>query len=100
MNNKVIGACEPRPSPYWPASALALCVGVGAQTLTAPKYKFDPDWPKTLPNKWKMGGVTGLAVDKDDNVWVLRSSERPERYRTRCRDQPSLALTAAPGLRR
>jgi hypothetical protein len=23
-----------------------------------------------LPNKWKMGGVTGLAVDKDDNVWV------------------------------
>jgi len=21
-------------------------------------------------NKWKMGGVTGLAVDKDDNVWV------------------------------
>jgi len=23
-----------------------------------------------LPNKWKLGGVTGLAVDKDDNVWV------------------------------
>src|SRR4029077_13545213 len=36
----------------------------------APKYKFDPDWPKPLPNKWKMGGVTGLAIDKDDNVWV------------------------------
>src|SRR5882724_13415923 len=36
----------------------------------APRYKFDPDWPKPLPNKWKMGGVTGLAVDKDDNVWV------------------------------
>jgi len=50
---------------------LALCVSLGAQTLTAPKYKFDPDWPKPLPNKWKMGGVTGLAVDKDDNVWVL-----------------------------
>src|SRR5579885_3503773 len=50
---------------------LALCVAVGAQTPAAPKYKFDPDWPKPLPNKWKMGGVTGLAVDKDDNVWVL-----------------------------
>jgi hypothetical protein len=35
-----------------------------------PKFKFDPTWPKPLPNKWKMGGVTGLAVDKDDNVWV------------------------------
>src|SRR3954465_13260639 len=37
----------------------------------APRFKFDPDWPKPLPNKWKIGGVTGLAVDKDDNVWVL-----------------------------
>ena len=50
---------------------LALCVPLGAQEQTAPKFKFDPDWPKPLPNKWKMGGVTGLAVDKDDNVWVL-----------------------------
>jgi hypothetical protein len=49
---------------------LALCISVGAEELTAPKFKFDPDWPKPLPNKWKMGGVTGLAVDKDDNVWV------------------------------
>jgi hypothetical protein len=57
---------------------LALCVGVGAQTQSAPKYKFDPDWPKPLPNKWKMGGVTGLAVDKDDNVWVL---DRPNDLR-------------------
>ena len=37
----------------------------------SPRFKYDPDWPKPLPNKWKMGGVTGLAVDKDDNVWVL-----------------------------
>ena len=44
---------------------------IDAQELTVPKFKFDPDWPKPLPNKWKMGGVTGLAVDKDDNVWVL-----------------------------
>src|SRR5579883_2367397 len=44
---------------------------IGADNPPAPKFKFDPDWPKPLPNKWKMGGVTGLAVDKDDNVWVL-----------------------------
>ena len=38
----------------------------------APRYKFDAEWPQVpLPNKWFMGGVTGLAVDKDDNVWVL-----------------------------
>src|ERR1700680_352304 len=55
--------------------AAGLCLLVlfsarGAQTQNAPKYKVDADWPKPLPNKWKMGGVTGLAVDKDDNVWV------------------------------
>jgi len=50
---------------------LILCLSLGAQEQAAPKFKFDPDWPKPLPNKWKMGGVTGLAVDKDDNVWVL-----------------------------
>ena len=38
----------------------------------APRYKFDAEWPKLpLPNKWALGGVTGLDVDKDDNVWVL-----------------------------
>jgi hypothetical protein len=50
---------------------LVWSLSLGAQEQTAPKFKFDPDWPKPLPNKWKMGGVTGLAVDKDDNVWVL-----------------------------
>jgi hypothetical protein len=49
---------------------LLLCLSLGGQEQNAPKFKFDPDWPKPLPNKWKMGGVTGLAVDKDDNVWV------------------------------
>jgi len=50
---------------------LTACFALGAQAQSAPKYKFDPDWPQPLPNEWKMGGVTGLAVDKDDNVWVL-----------------------------
>jgi DNA-binding beta-propeller fold protein YncE len=51
---------------------LGLYVALAAQQGSGvPKYKFDPDWPKPLPNKWKIGGITGLAVDKDDNVWVL-----------------------------
>lgn len=46
-------------------------VRVDAQQST-PRYKFDAEWPKLpLPNHWKLGGVTGLAVDKDDNVWAL-----------------------------
>jgi hypothetical protein len=53
------------------AALVITFTGSGAQAQSAPRYRFDPDWPKPLPNKWKMGGVTGLAVDKDDNVWVL-----------------------------
>src|SRR5204863_6003434 len=49
--------------------AMALYVAVSAQG--APSYKYDPDWPKPMPNKWKIGGVTGLAVaPNDDTVWV------------------------------
>jgi hypothetical protein len=44
---------------------------LSAQAPEVPRYKFDPDWPKPLPNKWKMQGVTGLAVDRNDNIWVL-----------------------------
>src|SRR5688572_6994946 len=51
--------------------AIALYAVIGAQGSGVPQYRFDPDWPKPLPNKWKLGGITGLAVDKDDNVWVL-----------------------------
>ena len=54
---------------------LGVFVLPGAQEPAAPKFKFDPDWPKPLPNKWKMGGVTGLAVAKDDTVWVY---DRPD----------------------
>jgi hypothetical protein len=35
-------------------------------------YTFDGSWPKLpLPNKWTFGGVTGLAIDNDDLIWVL-----------------------------
>ncbi|MCY3730200.1 MAG: hypothetical protein OXF98_02565, partial [Rhodospirillaceae bacterium] len=44
--------------------------GKDAWAQDAPSYYMDPTWPKPLPNLWKMGGVTGLAVDSNDNVWV------------------------------
>jgi hypothetical protein len=44
--------------------------GNGAWAQTAPGFHYDPTWPKPLPNLWKLGGVTGLAVDSNDNVWV------------------------------
>lgn len=58
------------------AAGLCLCgsyayVSLGAQE-GGPRFKVDAEWPKRpLPNKWFMGGVTGLDVDHNDNVWVL-----------------------------
>ena len=51
--------------------AIVLYVAVDAQSQAAPSYRYDPAWPKPMPDKWKMGGVTGLAVaPNDDTVWV------------------------------
>jgi hypothetical protein len=37
-----------------------------------PTFTYDGSWPKLpLPNKWTFEGITGLAVDKDDVIWVL-----------------------------
>lgn len=35
-----------------------------------PQYSVDPSWP-TMPDTWLIGQVPGLAVDKQNNVWVL-----------------------------
>ena len=41
---------------------VALYAVVQAQGQAAPSYVYDPGWPKPLPNKWKIGGITGLAA--------------------------------------
>ena len=55
---------------------------------SAPRYVFDPAWPKPLPNKWKIGGITGLAVAPDDTVWAY---DRPN-------DLTSIELEAEIGI--
>jgi hypothetical protein len=37
-----------------------------------PNYKVDPSWPKQLPKNWILGQVGGMAVDKDDHIWVFQ----------------------------
>jgi hypothetical protein len=57
-------------------------VAVGAQE-GGPR-KVDADRPKRpLPNKWFMGGVTGLDVDKDGNAHAQRPADLDETETTR-----------------
>lgn len=57
---------------------LFIVAGIGgvlrAQTraaLQVPKFEVDPLWPKPLPNHWVLGSVTGVAVDRDDHIWIV-----------------------------
>lgn len=81
---------------------LALCammaVNLAVDDITAqeaPGYLFDPTWPKPLPNNWKIGGVTGLAVDADDNVWVLNRPNDLTALELRVEPTPPIALCCA-----
>jgi hypothetical protein len=42
---------------------------LAADALT---FQVDPAWPKPLPNDWIMGQAAGVAVDAQDNIWVVQ----------------------------
>ena len=35
-----------------------------------PQFQQDPAWPK-VPARWKVGSVSAVAIDEQDNVWIL-----------------------------
>ena len=60
-------------------AAAAACVG-GCQhspesrvvgTPGTPRFEVDPNWPKPLPSNWILGQVAGIAVDKNDTIWIV-----------------------------
>jgi DNA-binding beta-propeller fold protein YncE len=42
---------------------------------SAPRYEFDPSWPKSLPGKWVLGGLGGTCVDNQDHVFLLNRQD-------------------------
>ena len=49
-----------------------LTMTAAALAQPAPVYKVDPSWPKVLPKNWIIGQVGGMAIDKDDHIWVFQ----------------------------
>ena len=66
LAGSVLAACSSPPSPADSSSPSP----ASADAQATPRFEVDATWPQPYPNKWKIGGVTGLAVDSDDNVWV------------------------------
>ncbi len=51
-----------------------------------PKFEVDPFWPKPLPNHWVLGMTIGVAIDAQQDVWIVhrpQTLDRMESYLTR-----------------
>ena len=42
-----------------------------AKAETIPRFQPEPFWPKPLPENWILGQVSGIAVDRNDHIWIL-----------------------------
>src|SRR6201994_2171243 len=88
--------------------ALACCAAIAMTALpreaaaqqAAPKFQPEPFWPKPLPDNWILGQVAGIAVDRQDNVWIIhrpatllddeRGAEKNPPETTCCKAAPSV----------
>ncbi len=82
---------------------LASAILLSAFTLPSyaqdpPKYRVDPFWPQELPNNWIIGQVGGLAVDREDHIWVLQrpASNTPDEIGVSLTPPRSMCCIAAP----
>lgn len=70
----------------WLAILMAMVVGLqpamadnggqdqnsAARGQGAEEFKVDHKWPKPLPNNWLFGQVAGIAVDRNDHIWIIQ----------------------------
>ena len=56
-----------------------------------PNYYVDPTWPKPLPNDWKIGGVMGIAIDRNSDIWVYNRPNDLTGLELRAEPSPSIA---------
>jgi hypothetical protein len=78
----------------------AVATLAAAQPRTAvPQYAVDPSWPKPLPNLWILGAVAGVAVDRQDHVWIVHrpSTLQPNETRSIWRAAPPVLEFNADG---
>jgi hypothetical protein len=43
-----------------------------AQKVQIPIFEYDPTFPKPLPENWAIGPIGGLAVDRQDHLYVVQ----------------------------
>jgi DNA-binding beta-propeller fold protein YncE len=75
---------------------LAFVLYSPARAQTPAEYKVDASWPKQLPNNWIMGQVGGMAVDKENHIWVLQRPSSNIKDDLGLDEKVSICCTSAP----
>lgn len=63
-------SCLLAAAPALPAGASTTALSAEAEA-TSP-YLVDVSWPQALPDKWLIGDVGGVSVDRHGHIWVLQ----------------------------
>jgi DNA-binding beta-propeller fold protein YncE len=53
-------------------ASMALALPQVAAGPPSAAYMVDAAWPGPLPGDWILGQVSGIAVDREDHVWILQ----------------------------
>jgi hypothetical protein len=79
-------------------TAFASSLAESALAQEPPKYQVDATWPRELPNNWILGQVGGMAVDRQDHIWVLQrpGSDTPDELGASLQPPRSQCCVAAP----
>jgi hypothetical protein len=56
---------------------LLLTSAIAQDGREAPRFEVDPLWPKPLPNNWVLGQTIGVAVDSEDDIWIVHRGWDP-----------------------
>src|SRR5580765_3247912 len=59
-------------------------------TVEAPQFKYDPSWPKPLPEGWVLGSVGSVCVDARDHVFVLTRGQTAPKERNLATAAPAV----------
>ncbi len=52
------------------AETRTMAATVESSARSVPTFRPDADWPD-VPDRWRVGDVSSVAIDADDNAWIL-----------------------------
>jgi hypothetical protein len=79
-------------------SIAAVLAAAAAVAQEVPRFTPDPFWPKHLPNNWILGQVSGVAVDRQDHVWVMQRPRTTDEHDNYLRDGTAGCCQPAPAV--